>query len=67
MNLVGFLAGTNWDFRSPQVFSPNMHWSASTAPTPFFLNIFWMQGSAHDLAWAEFSWMNHLPARTCFS
>ena len=25
MNLVGFLAGTNWDFRAPQVLNPNMH------------------------------------------
>ena len=62
MNFVGFLAGTNWDFRAPQVFSPDMHWSASTASTPFCRSILLMQGRAHDLAWAGFSWMNSLPA-----
>ena len=66
MNFVGFLAGINWDLCTPQVFSPNMHWSASTTSTPVSRCIFLMQGKAHDFAWAGFSCTNSLPACTCF-
>ena len=61
MKRVGFLAKTSWARDEPQVFKPNMHWSASTTSTPSSLIIFLMQGRAHDLAWAGFSWMNIRP------